>query len=54
MRDPDKQRETLRKAAEARRKAPLEGRRAVMHEFSKEIAIVLGLALMVLVYLVQR
>ena len=55
MADPRSNRhEKLVRAMQERRPAPLEGRRKFLYEYSKEIAIVLGLAFIAIVFLLQR
>lgn len=46
--------EKLVRAMQQRRPAPLEGRRKFLYNYSKEIAVFLGLVLMTIVFLVQR
>ena len=55
MSDPRSNRhEKLAKAMQQRRPTPLEGRRKFLYDYSKEIAVLLGLAFIAVVYLLQR
>ncbi len=52
--DPEPNRhEKLLRAMQQRRPAPLQGRRKFLYNYSKEIAILLGLAFIAIVFLIQ-